>query len=371
MAVCAMIRECKRGNAAALRGLTAAVRLASALYESIPRMTRWRLAAPIDDIREPLVRILASETHFAIATLVEVSGSAPRDVGAQMLIARDEYWGFLSGGCIEADVARHGREAMAEGAPRLLRYGEGSPWIDIKLACGSGISVLVEPVGADEPAVATLLQGWRGRRPVLWSSDGTERRAAASDESHADLWDGARYTRLFAPPLRLVLVGEDGAALSAAALAQEMGWEVALITPGGPDAAPLPGIAYHRSDPTTALAAIDVDRWTAIAVLSHDREDDERGLAAALLSEAFYVGAIGARVRLDQRVVLLRGHGVSEATIARLYAPIGLYGFGKAPREVALSLVAEVAQAFHARAAAARSSAVSISSSAPLSAVSQ
>ena len=333
-------------------------------------MSRWRLAAPIDDIRAALLAGPAVPTRFAMATLVEVDGSAPRDVGAQMLITDDEYWGFLSGGCIEADVARHGREALAEGAPRLLRYGEGSPWIDIKLACGSGISVLVEPVAADEPAVAALLAGWDARHPVLWSSDGRARLAAASDETHADMWDGARYTRLFTPPLRLVVVGEDGAALTAASLALDMGWDVALIAPGGPEAAPFPGITYQRSDPASALATIGLDRWTAIAVLSHDREDDERGLAAALQSDAFYVGAIGARARLDARVARLRGHGVSEAAIARLHAPIGLYGFGKAPREVALSLVAQVAQAFHARVAAARSAGVSMSSSTPLSAVS-
>lgn len=334
-------------------------------------MTRWRRAAPIDDIRSALLGDAALPARFALATLVAVDGSAPREVGAQMLITDEDYWGFLSGGCIEADVARHAREAMASGAARLLRYGEGSPWIDIKLACGSGISVLVEPVTASEAAVATLLDGWLARTPVLWSSDGTDRRAVASGEAHADHWDGTRYTRLYTPPLRLILIGEDGAALTSAALALEMGWEVALITPGGPEAAPFPGIAYHRSDPASALAAIGADRWTAVAVLSHDREDDERGLAAALASEAFYVGAIGARARLEQRFARLRGHGVSEAALARLHAPIGLYGFGKAPREVALSLVAEVAQAFHARSAAARSAGVSISSSAPRSAVSQ
>ena len=340
-------------------------------------MSRWRLSALIDDIREALLAAPALPERFAIATLIEVDGSAPRDVGAQMLVTEDEYWGFLSGGCIEADVARHAREAMAEGAPRVLRYGMGSPWIDIKLACGSAISVLVEPVASDDPAVATLLDGWTQRKPVLWSSDGTARKAALSDEAHADTWDGARYTRLFTPPLRLVLIGEDGAALTAASLAQGMGWEVVLIAPGGPEATPLPDLAYTRGDPAAALLAINPDQWTAVAVLSHDREDDERRLAAALRSEAFYVGAIGARVRLDARIARLRGYGVSEDAISRLNAPIGLYGFGKAPREVALSLVAEVAQAFHAcaaaaqaRAATARSSGVSMSSSTPLSAVS-
>jgi xanthine dehydrogenase accessory factor len=334
-------------------------------------MTRWRLDTATDDIRAALLAVPAVPARFALATLVAVDGSAPREVGTQMLITEDADWGFLSGGCIEDDVARHGREVLAEGASRRLRYGEGSPWIDIKLACGSGISVLVEPVAADEPAVATLLDGWRARRPVLWSSDGARRHAAASDERHGNDWDGARYTRLFVPPLRLVLIGADGAALPAASLARAMGWDVVLIAPGGPEAPPFPGIAYHRGDPAEALAAIGIDRWTAIAVLSHDREDDERGLAAALRSAAFHVGAIGARARLDQRIARLRAHGVSAAQLARLHAPIGLYGFGKAPREVALSLVAEVAQAFHAAVAAARSAGVSTSNSAPRSAVSR
>ena len=334
-------------------------------------MSSWRLSAPIDDIRSPLVAVRAGLCRFAIATLVEVSGAAPRDVGAQMLITDDAYWGFLSGGCIEADVARHARAAMAAGAPRLLRYGEGSPWIDIKLACGSGITVLVEPVAADAPAVAALCDSYTARVPLLWSSDGILQAAVPADRACADGWDGKRYTKLFEPRLRLVLVGEDGAALTAAALALEMGWEVALITPGGPETPPFPGLAYHRSDPSAGLAAIGVDHWTAVAVLTHDREDDERGLAAALQTAAFYVGAIGAQARLDARVVMLRGHGVSAAQIARLRAPIGLYGFGKSPRAVALSLVAEVGQAFHARSAAARSAGVSISNNAPLSSVSQ
>jgi xanthine dehydrogenase accessory factor len=333
-------------------------------------MTGWRLAASIDDIRAALLPVRGRIARCAIATLVEVSGSAPREVGAQMLVTDDACWGFLSGGCIEADVARHAREAMAEGAARLLRYGEGSPWIDIRLACGSGIAVLVEPVDAADPALVALCDSYAARRPLLWSSDGTTRKAEPLAGMPADHWDGTRYAKAFTPPLRLVLVGEDGAALTAAALALELGWEVAVIAPGGPPEAPLAGIAYHRGDPAAALAAIGSDCWTAIAVLSHDREDDERALAAALLSEAFYVGAIGARARLEGRLARLRQAGVADNALARLRAPIGLHGFGKAPREVALSLVAEVGSAFHAATTAARSSGASTSSSAPASPVS-
>jgi len=298
-------------------------------------MTSWRLNAQIDDIRVPLAEVHAAGEACALATLVAVEGSAPREPGAQMLVTASDYWGFLSGGCIEADVARHARAAMAERAPRLLRYGEGSPWIAIRLACGSAIDVLVEPVAAGDPAVEALLAGFAARRPVLWRSDGARRTATACDEAAAFGWDGAGYARLFEPAARLVLIGADA------------------------------------TDPAEALRAIGSDAWTAVAVLSHDREDDERALAGALMSEACYVGAIGARARLEGRLAKLRAHGVSAARLARLHAPIGLHGFGKAPREIALSLVAEVAQAFHAASTAARSAGQSISRTAPAASLSR
>lgn len=334
-------------------------------------MTGWRLASQIDDIRQPLQGPLTGVEACAIATLVEITGPAPREVGAQMLITHDQYWGFLSGGCIEADVARHGREALAEGAPRLLRYGEGSPWIDIKLACGSGILVLVEPVPMADPAVATLLDGLATRTPVLLCSDGRTRHAMPGADASPSPWDGTRYARLFEPVLRLVVIGEDASALASAGLAAQMGLDVVLITPNGPEQAPFAAIAYHRTAAAQALDSIGIDRWTAVAVMSHDREDDEQALACALKSDAFYVGAIGARARLATRIEQLRHHGVSEPQLARLHAPIGLQGFGKAPRDIALSLVADVARDFHARSAAIRSCAESMSSTAPMSSVSR
>lgn len=334
-------------------------------------MSRWHLAAQVDDIRPLMQETCAASRSFAIATLVATSGPAPREIGAQMLITQDEHWGYLSGGCIEADVARHARDAMADGEPRLLRYGEGSPWIDIQLACGTGISVLVEPVDSDDAALATLLDGSAARTPIVWTSDGSTRQTALPTVEHPAFWDGTRYARLFEPVLRLVLIGEDATVLASAGLARQLGLDVILIAPNGPEQPPFADIGYYRSTAAEALGAIGLDRWTAVAVLSHDREDDESALARALLSDAFYVGAIGARARLDGRIAQLRFHGVSDARIATLHAPIGLQGFGKAPRDIALSLVADVMREFHARSAAARSSGESISSSAPPSSVSR
>jgi xanthine dehydrogenase accessory factor len=309
-----------------------------------------------------------SLNRFAIATLVAVDGPAPREVGAQMLITDQHCWGFLSGGCVEDDVARHGREVITQNTPRLLRYGEGSPWFDIKLACGAGISILVEPATIDDPAIAKLLSGYRDRKPVLWQSDGESRFAHFDEKASPRLpqWDGKNLSALFEPPLRLVIVGSDATALTLAGLALHLGTETVLVDLGGPDKAPFAGMSYQRSADAQTLP---LDRWTAVAVVTHDRESDESMLAAALSSDAFYVGTIGARSRLPSRVERLQQQGVSAAAIERLHAPIGLHGFGKSPQDIALSIMSEVKRDFHSRSAQARAAGVSMSSIAPSSVV--
>jgi xanthine dehydrogenase accessory factor len=325
----------------------------------------WRSEAVIDDIRPLLIALGAAAGGFAIATLVAVDGASPREIGAQMLITADRHWGFLSGGCVEDDIARHGRAAIQSGAPSLLRYGEGSPWLDIKLACGAGITVLVEPVGANDAAIATMLTGFATRVPVQWASNGAVRHASLGGSAAPPAWAAPDFTCTYQPAMRLVILGEDATALATAALANHLGVEVVLISPNGPRSSPIGDIGYHSGTACDAFALIGLDRWTAVAVVTHDREDDEQALAAALMSNAFYVGAIGARARLDGRLSRLRGHGINEDAISRLQAPIGMPGFGKSPRDIALSIVADVRRAFHNASTAASASGVSMSSTAP------
>lgn len=331
-------------------------------------MTRCRLEDIADDIRPLLIGQSSSLNRFAIATLVAVDGPAPRDVGAQMLITDKHRWGFLSGGCVEDDVARHGREVIATNTHRLLRYGEGSPWFDIKLACGAGISILVEPAQIDDPAISTLVYGYRDRKLVQWQSDGETRIARFVEKAGPTLpiWDGKNFSALFEPPLRLIIIGSDATALALAGLALHFGTETVLVVPGGPVKAPFAGMGYLRS---TNAETLSLDRWTAVAVVTHDRENDESMLAAALSSDAFYVGAIGARSRLQSRVERLHRHGVGATAIERLRAPVGIHGLGKSPGDIALSIMSEVKREFHSRSARARSAGVSTSIIAPSSLV--
>ena len=86
-----------------------------------------------------------------------------------------------------------------------------------------------------------------------------------------------------------------------------------------------------------------------MAVATHDADLDHAALMAALPSEAFYVGALGARRRLPDRQTWLRDAGLHDAQIARLHAPIGLDLGGKAPWEVAIAVLGEITALRYAR----------------------
>jgi xanthine dehydrogenase accessory factor len=307
-------------------------------------LPEWPLFGLTDDVR-PALRRARQAGPCVLATLVSVEGGGPRPAGTQMVFAPGIAAGYFSGGCVESDVADHAFACLEDGVPRRLVYGEGSPWPDIRLLCGARIDIFLERVAPDDAALGELLNAETARRPVTWSSDGYARVCAEEVEP----WPEAVVLRRYDPAPRLVVVGSDPTALAIATLGAQSEFETTLVRPKGPSTPPPLPIAYTREEPEAALAALDLDPWTAVAIASHDVETDQAALRAALPSAAGYVGLLGARARLPERLARLRAAGVSEGAIARLHAPIGLDIGGKAPWEVAVSVIGEIMSLRHAR----------------------
>lgn len=310
-------------------------------------LPEWPMFGLADDMRPAMRDVIAAARPAALVTLHTVHGSGPRPPGAQMLLSDGRASGFLSGGCVEGDVALHAAQTIADGAPRHLVYGEGGPWPDIQLLCGARIEILVERVTPDDPALSELLAAADARQPAVWVTDGGSRRVepapAGESPACAVTSDPFELRRLYPPVPRLVVIGADPIALAIASLGVQSGFETTLVRPRGPiSPPPLEGVAYSRSDAGDALLEIRPDRWTAVAVATHDWETDHDALLAALPSEAGYVGVLGARRRLPERVDRLRAAGLGDAAIERLHAPIGLDLGGKSPWEVAVSVIAEI-----------------------------
>lgn len=105
------------------------------MAEWLPEIDQWR----------------AEGTPVALATVVNVIGSAPRPVGARMAITeKGQLAGSVSGGCVETAVVLEAQQVLRNNAPRLVEYGisDEMAW-DVGLSCGGTIEVFIEPV---EPA---------------------------------------------------------------------------------------------------------------------------------------------------------------------------------------------------------------------------
>jgi xanthine dehydrogenase accessory factor len=307
----------------------------------------WPMFGLGDDARPALLEARAAGKPCALATIIALDGGGPRPVGTQMVIAEGILSGFLSGGCLEADVAGHAQAVLEDGEPRRLVYGTGSPWPDIRLLCGARIDILVEKIGPDDAAVGQLLALRDARQSAMWISDGRRRVCDGPGRTPAP-WDGS-FSRSFEPVPKLAVLGGDPTALAIAWLGAQAGFETTLVRPKGPEAPPPFDVAYLRDEPAEALAVVGLDRWTAVAVATHEAEADHAALTVALPSPAFYVGALGARRRAGDRLAWLHAAGVSDRDIARLRTPIGLDIGGKAPWEVAISVLAEITAVRYAR----------------------
>ncbi|MEE4453799.1 XdhC family protein [Novosphingobium resinovorum] len=315
----------------------------------------WPEFGWVDDVRPALREAVEAGRPAALATLYKVAGSAPRGPGAQMLFTAAPHGGavsatgYFSGDCIEGDVANHAAHVLADGRPRRLHYGMGSPWIDLRLRCGGALHVLLERITPDSPAIQALLGHAAERRSCTWITDGE---AQEIGEGRGPLLalreEPLRLARRYDPPRRLIVSGGDPGALAAAKLGAMAQFETILLRPGGPHAPPpFPVSRYLREEPAEALARLGVDRWTAYLGATHEDHHDLGGCLAALRGGAGYVGMIGAKSRAGQRLGALEAAGATAEELARLQLSPGVPGLGKSPWEVATGILAEIMQALN------------------------
>jgi len=151
------------------------------------------------------------------------------------------------------------------------------------------------------------------------------------------------FARAYVPAPRLLIVGAVHIAQALSGMAATAGFDVTVIDPRGAFASPerFPGVRLSDEWPDEALARLGLDEATALVALSHDPKLDDPALELALPSRLFYIGALGSRRTHEKRLERLRAAGLGEHT-ARIHSPIGLDLGGRAPAEIAVSILAEV-----------------------------
>ncbi len=149
------------------------------------------------------------------------------------------------------------------------------------------------------------------------------------------------------PPVRLLVIGAVHISQALAPMAKLAGIDVTIIDPRTAFASPerFPDCEVLAIWPDEAIAARGLDRFTAVAALTHDPKIDDVALAAALRQDCFYVGALGSRKTHASRCARLAALGVAPEDLARIHAPIGLDIGAVSPAEIAVSILGEVVSA--------------------------
>lgn len=266
--------------------------------------------------------LAACSPDVGLCTIVGIEGSFSRRLGAQLAVFPDgRIAGSLADGCLERQLASE--IAAAQGrAPEVKRFGAGSPLIDFRLPCGSGLDILIDPAP--------------DRAACRRAADQLEARQEATLPLPAPSpW---LQERRYIPPLRLALFGEGPELQALATLAGAAGIAVDSFSKDDPAA-----LSLGRRP-----QGIEVDRWTAIVLLFHDHEWEQALLEWALETPAFHIGAQGGAEARGRRLESLARAGAGEAARARISSPIGLIPRSREPGVLGLSVLAQIVGEYEA-----------------------
>ncbi|MEE1800743.1 XdhC family protein [Streptomyces sp. JV176] len=345
------------------------------------------------NIADTLYEWCREARHFALATVIQVHGSAPLPPGTSLAVDADgNAVGSISGGCVEGAVYDLCQQVLADrGTPTRARFGySDDDAFAVGLTCGGEIEVLVHRVTPADRAhlTASLEAVVRGRHAaVAQVVEGPEHLLGRSlslfgdGSAYGGTLGGEKEDRAVAAQARALLragrtarteVGGDadacpeklsvlvhtrvprprmlifGAVDFADALSRAgrfLGYRVTVC-----DARPVfatPARFPHADDvvvdwPHRYVEHTEVDSRTVICVLTHDAKFDIPLLRLALGLPVGYVGAMGSRRTHDHRMKALREAGVPVDQLARLRSPIGLDLGAHTPEETATSITAEI-----------------------------
>lgn len=247
------------------------------------------------EIFEEILRLKRDGRVSALATIVQAVGSSPQKEGAKMLVRDDgTVLGTLGGGCLEAEVKEIALMTMRGGSPISVPFDltekEGG------LVCGGKILVYIEPI-VPEPNLIILGAGHVGKAL-----------------SHIAKFAGFRVT-----------VADDR---------EEFANREAI-----PHADEIVVEHFDR-----VLSDVSIDNGCYVVIATRGHNHDLEALAAALRTDAGYIGLLGSRRKKALLLKALRERGFSEREIGRVVVPVGLPIGSVTPEEIAVSIMAQVIQ---------------------------
>jgi len=353
-----------------------------------------------DQIWAEAVRVLQGGKPFVLATVVNVRGSTPREVGAKMIVRDDGQFGTIGGGCGEAEVFRKARVLLEQRADARLAEVDLTGDFDQQEigTCGGIMDVFIDRWSpeADLPLAKKLADAAERNRPAALLTvvdpgangvrvgartvvDPSSREAAVlapvgldafaleqvaerAADSHAGLVEvgeaGLKHTtriasngapRIFIDPIagaqRLIIVGAGHIAQPLASMGSMLGFHVTVIDDRHQ-------FANRERFPTAneiivkpfreAIESLALDKHCFLVSVTRGHAYDEEAVEAALRQPCGFVGMIGSRRRVKTTLDRLIEAGIPRERAEQVHAPLGLDLGAETPEEIAIAILAEI-----------------------------
>ena len=306
---------------------------------------------------EELSDLSAAGEPAVLVTVAGVRGSAPREIGAKMIVTAAETIGTIGGGQLEYQSTRVAAGMLEDDRLALRSFPLGS---SMGQCCGGVVEVLFEPVSGGLPAWLRDLAALHGQREpaviatrISQSSPAkfvvTADRVFGVDATDADdaLVAAARAT-LYEPVvmsdfnIAVFGAGHVGAAVvnTLSGLDCNIRWVDSRRNIFR--AVPANVRAIEAPEPALEVAALPPDTYYLVMTHSHAIDFDicDRILRRADARYCGLIGSVSKRRRFEKR---FRQQGLPQAVIDTLVCPIGVPGIsGKKPAEIAVAAAAEL-----------------------------
>jgi xanthine dehydrogenase accessory factor len=248
------------------------------------------------DIFEEIVKIRRQGKSAALATIIETSGSTPREQGSKMLVLSDgSIIGSVGGGKLEAIVQQEALKVIANGKARTLHLdlSEGDTG-NIDMICGGTTDILIEPV---------------------------------------------------LPTPTLYLFGAGHVSIPLSVIGGLLGFKVVVIDNRSdyankerfPDSEKI-----YADDFNLVFPKLKIDQSSYIVIVTRAHSYDELVLEWAVKTDAAYIGMIGSKQKVKTIFSHLLEKGINRELIRKVHAPIGLEIYADTPQEIAVSIMAEI-----------------------------
>jgi len=244
------------------------------------------------ELDQKVLELKAEKVSFAWATVVKVSGSAPRHVGTKMIItANGEIFGTIGGGTLEHQVISDTKEIIRRGTAELRSYPLGPM---LGQCCGGEMDIFIEPS---------------------------------------------------LPKKEIVVFGAGHIAEELCPMLERLSFHVTLVDERK-ERIELP--AFTKIDrklgelPSDALRMIKFGDDLHIIVITHEHKHDEAIVEYCLDKPFKYLGCIGSKTKWAKFRERYKARGITEEQLARVTTPIGLDIGSETPFEIAVSIVAQL-----------------------------